>query len=109
MGAVLDPNLRTAKVRVDVRNPGIMRIGMFVTATFRGQKQVAHTAIPSTAILNLHDKNWVFAITPDKKFRRVEVQSGIALSGDLQEIDAGLAPGMQVVRNALTFQNTVEQ
>jgi cobalt-zinc-cadmium efflux system membrane fusion protein len=109
IGAVLDPNLRTAKVRVDVRNPGIMRIGMFVTATFRGQKQVAHTAIPSTAILNLHDKNWVFAITPDKKFRRVEVQSGIALSGDLQEIDAGLAPGMQVVRNALTFQNTVEQ
>ncbi|HWF13870.1 MAG TPA: efflux RND transporter periplasmic adaptor subunit [Candidatus Acidoferrales bacterium] len=109
IGAVLDPNLRTAKVRMDVRNPGMMRVGMFVTATFRSQKQVAHTAIPSTAILHLHDKNWVFAFTPDKKFHRVEVQSGIALPGDLQEINSGLAPEAQVVLNALTFQNTVEQ
>jgi cobalt-zinc-cadmium efflux system membrane fusion protein len=109
MGAILDPILRTAKVRMEVRNPGMMRVGMFVTATFRGQKQVAHTAIPSTAILHLHDKNWVFAITPDKKFQRVEVQAGITLPGDMQEINSGLAPGAQVVRNALTFQNTVEQ
>ena len=94
---------------MEVRNPGIMRLGMFVTATFRGQKQVTHTAIPSTAILHLHDKNWVFAITPDKKFQRVEVQAGITLPGDMQEINSGLAPGTQVVRNALTFQNTVEQ
>ena len=55
IGAILDPNLRTAKVRMEVRNPGIMRLGMFVTATFRGQKQVTHTDIPSTAILHLHD------------------------------------------------------
>ena len=55
IGAILDPNLRTAKVRIEVRNPGIMRLGMFVTATFRGQKQVTHTTVPSTAILHLHD------------------------------------------------------
>jgi cobalt-zinc-cadmium efflux system membrane fusion protein len=109
IGAILDPNLRTAKVRIQVRNPGIMRVGMFVTAKFLGQKQVAHTAIPATAILNLHDKNWVFAITPDKKFRRVEVQAGATLPGDLQEVISGLSPGTQVVRNALTFQNTVDQ
>ena len=35
IGAILDPNLRTAKVRIQVRNPGMMRLGMFVTATFR--------------------------------------------------------------------------
>src|SRR4029077_6971035 len=34
LGPVRDPNLRTAKVRVEVRNPGLMRVGMFVTATF---------------------------------------------------------------------------
>ena len=34
IGPVLDPQLRTAKVRIQVRNPGFLRLGMFVTATF---------------------------------------------------------------------------
>ena len=38
IGAVLDPSIRTAKVRIEVQNPGMMRLGMFVRATFRGQK-----------------------------------------------------------------------
>ena len=38
IGPVLDPNIRTAKVRIEVRNPGLMRVGMFVTATFHGQR-----------------------------------------------------------------------
>ncbi len=109
IGAILDPNLRTAKVRMEVRNPGIMRLGMFVTATFRGQKQVIHTTVPSTAILHLHDTDWVFVITPDKKFQRVEIVTGITLPGDMQEVVSGIMPGAQVVRNALTFQNTVDQ
>lgn len=109
IGAILDPNLRTAKVRMEVPNPGIMRLGMFVTATFRGQKQVTHTVIPSTAILHLHDTDWVFAITPDKKFQRVEIVAGVSLPGGMQEVVSGIAPGAQVVRNALTFQNTVDQ
>ncbi len=53
IGAILDPNIRTAKVRIEVRNPGMMRLGMFVTATFHGQKQEVHTEIPATAILHL--------------------------------------------------------
>lgn len=109
IAAILDPTLRTAKVRVQVQNTGIMRVGMFVTATFHGLKQVAHTAIPSTAILHLHDKDWVFASAPNNKFQRMEVQMGAALPGDMQEITSGLAPGTQVVRSALTFQNMVEQ
>ena len=32
----MDPNIRTAKVRLEVENPGLMRFGMFVTATFHG-------------------------------------------------------------------------
>lgn len=109
IGAILDPSLRTAKVRMEVRNPGIMRLGLFVTATFRGQKQVTHTVIPSTAILHLHDTEWVFAITPDKKFQRVEIVAGNSLPGDLQEVVSGLQPGAQVVRDALTLQNRVDQ
>ena len=109
IGAILDPNLRTAKVRIEVRNPGLMRLGMFVSATFRGQKQVTYTVVPSTAILHLHDADWVFAITPDKKFQRVGIVAGASLPGDLQEVISGIMPGVQVVRNALTLQNTVDQ
>jgi cobalt-zinc-cadmium efflux system membrane fusion protein len=109
IGAILDPNIRTAKVRMEVRNPGIMRLGMFVTATFHGQRQEIHTAIPATAILHLHDRDWVFVFTADKKFQRVEITSGITLPGNMQEVISGLKPGVQVVQNALIFQNTVEQ
>ena len=106
---VLDPTLRTAKVRIEVRNPGLMRVGMFVTATFHGQKQETHTVVPATAILHLHDREWVYVPAGDKKFQRTEVTIGPSLPNSLQEVISGLKPGTQVVRDALVFQNTVEQ
>jgi membrane fusion protein, heavy metal efflux system len=106
---VLDPTTRTAKVRIEVRNPGLMRVGMFVTATFHGQKKETHAAVPATAILHLHDRDWVYVPAGDKKFRRVEVTSGGTLLNRMQEIVAGVQPGQQVVSNALVLQNTVEQ
>jgi cobalt-zinc-cadmium efflux system membrane fusion protein len=106
---VLDPTLRTAKVRIEVRNPGLMRVGMFVTATFHGQKKEPHMVVPATAILHLHDRNWVYLPAGDKKFRRAEVTVGQMLPNNMQEILSGLQPGQQVVQNALVFQNTVEQ
>ncbi len=106
---VLDPTLRTAKVRIEVRNPGLMRVGMFVTATFHSQKKETHALVPATAILHLHDRNWVYVPAGDKKFRRVEVVDGQMLPGSMQEVISGIKPGVQVVQNALVFQNTVEQ
>ena len=38
IGPILEPNLRTAKVRIEVSNPGLLRVGMLVTATFQGQR-----------------------------------------------------------------------
>jgi membrane fusion protein, heavy metal efflux system len=106
---VLDPTLRTAKVRIEVRNPGLMRVGMFVTATFHGQKKEMHALLPAAAVLHLHDRNWVYVPAGDKKFRRVEVVAGQILPGNMQEVISGIKPGEQVVQNALVFQNTVEQ
>jgi cobalt-zinc-cadmium efflux system membrane fusion protein len=106
---VLDPTIRTAKVRIEVRNPGLMRVGMFVTATFHGQEKETHTIVPATAILHLHDRNWVYVPTGDKKFRREEVTVGQTLANNMQEILTGLQTGQQVVRDALVFQNAVEQ
>jgi len=106
---VLDPTLRTAKVRIEVRNPGLMRVGMFVTATFHGQKKETHAVVPATAILHLHDRDWVYVPAGDKKFRRVEVTSGNMLPGNMEEVLSGIQPGLQVIQNALVFQNTAEQ
>jgi cobalt-zinc-cadmium efflux system membrane fusion protein len=109
IGPILDPNLRTAKVRIEVRNPGLMRPGMFATATFYGQKTEKYAAVPATAILHLHDRDWVYEPAGGKEFRRVEVKSGEMLSGKMQAILSGVAPGQQIVTNALEFQNSVEQ
>jgi len=109
IGPVLDPNIRTAKVRIEVANPGLMRVGMFATATFHGQKQETFAAVPATAILHLHDRDWVYVPAGSKQFRRVEVNAGDMLSGNMQTILRGIAPGQQVIANALDFQNTVEQ
>jgi len=106
---VLDPTLRSAKVRIEVANPGLLRVGMFVTATFHGQKKEMHAAIPATAILHLHDRDWVYVAAGGKQFRRVEVTAGSMLASNMQEILSGIKPGEQVVQNALVFQSTVEQ
>jgi cobalt-zinc-cadmium efflux system membrane fusion protein len=106
---VLDPTIRTSKVRIEVANPGILRVGMFVTATFHGEKKETRAAVPASAILHLHDRDWVYVPAGEKKFRRVEVGAGQQLPGNLQEIVSGVKAGQQVVSNALVLQNTVEQ
>jgi cobalt-zinc-cadmium efflux system membrane fusion protein len=106
---VLDPNLRTAKVRLEVKNPGQMRIGMFVTATFFGKQPETHSAVPASAILHLHDREWVYAPLGNARFKRLEVVTGNMLPGNQQEIVSGIKPGDKVVSNALDLQNTVEQ
>jgi len=106
---ILDPNLRTAKVRLEVRNPGMLRLGMFVTATFHGLNRQARAMVPASAILHLHDRNWVFVPIGNGQFRRTEVIDGDMLPGNMQTIVSGINPGRRVVSNALVLNNTVEQ
>jgi cobalt-zinc-cadmium efflux system membrane fusion protein len=106
---VLDPNIRTAKVRLEVANPGMMRVGMFVTATFYGKHAETRAAVPAAAILHLHDRNWVYTPVTGGHFKRLEVVTGDMLPGNMQEVISGVKPGDQVVSNALVLQNTVEQ
>ncbi len=109
IGPILDPNTRTAKVRLELLNPGFMRLGMFVTATFHGLQKQIRTVVPASAVLHLHDRDWVYLPAEGKTFHRVEVTGGNMLAGNMQEIVAGLAPGDRVVSNALVLQSTVEQ
>ena len=54
IGSILDPNIRTAKVRIEVANPGgIMRPGMFATATLFSSQRFTFTSVPASSILHL--------------------------------------------------------
>jgi cobalt-zinc-cadmium efflux system membrane fusion protein len=111
MGAILDPSIRTAKVRIEVSNPGIMRLGMFVRATFRGQTREMHTIVPASAVLHMHDRDYIYVPAPGNRFRRVDVVGGDLLqtNTNLQEIKSGLTPGQQVVTNALVLDHVLAQ
>jgi cobalt-zinc-cadmium efflux system membrane fusion protein len=110
IGPILDPTIRTAKVRVEVANPSaLMRVGMFVNATFHGQKKERLATVPASAILHLHDRDWVYVPAGDKKFRRVEVKAGSTLPDKIQLVLSGIEPGQPVVLNALVMQNAAEQ
>lgn len=108
IGPVLDPSIRTAKVRIEVANPGVLRLGMFVTVTLMSRSASTHATVPASAILHLHDRDWVFVPGPDNSFRRVEVEGGEMRAGKLQEILAGITPGQQVVKDVLQLEATLE-
>lgn len=102
IGKILDPNIRTAKVRIELANPGIMRAGMFVTATFYGQHGRVYATVPSGAVLHLHDRDWVFIPAGNGQFRRTEITAG-KIIGAVQEVITGLSPGQRVVDDALAL------
>ena len=108
IGPVLDPTIRTAKVRIEVPNPGPFRLGMYVTATLLSRDTVAHAVVPATAILHLHDRDWVFEPAGKNQFKRVEVTPGDMLPNNMQEILSDIAPSQQVVRNVLELEATAE-
>ncbi len=108
IGPVLDPTIRTGKVRIDVPNSGILRLGMFVTATLIGRRNEVHATVPADAILHLHDEDWVFVPAGGNHFRRVAVEAGNMLPGNQQEILQGITPGQKVVKSVLELEATLE-
>lgn len=110
IGRVLDPNTRTAKVRLELDNKGgVLRPGMFATVTFTSRRSEERVVVPSTAVMRLHDKDWVFVALDGKRFRRTEVQIGPRQNNGQQEILSGVKAGDRIVTNALEFSSTVEK
>ena len=109
IGPVLDPSLRTAKVRIVVRNPGMLKLGMFVTATFSSIKKSSFAVVPAEAVLHLHDRDWVYVPAGANQFRRVEVRAGAMVAGNRQQILSGVQPGQQVVSKALLLDSAGNQ
>jgi membrane fusion protein, heavy metal efflux system len=107
---VLDPNTRSAKVRIVLANSkGLLRPGMFAVATFRSRKLHPVLVLPTTAIMRLHDKDWAFRKEALNRYRRVEVQTSGGSSDGWQEVRNGVKADDEVVRNALDFSTAVAE
>ena len=107
---VLDPATRSAKVRIVLPNQdGALRPGMFAVAKFRSRRTTNRVVVPATAIMRLHDKDWVFRKEGDKNFRRVVVQADGLTPDGMQEIREGMKPGDELVMNALEFSSGVAE
>jgi cobalt-zinc-cadmium efflux system membrane fusion protein len=107
---VLDPNTRTAKLRVEMDNgEGLMRPGMFATAELESSTSSPRLVLPTSALVQIHDGEWVFVQVGPKTFRRVQVRTGGEVAPGVQEILSGVSLGQNVVRNALGFVQSIEQ
>jgi len=107
---VLDPAIRAAKVRIVLSNSdGLLRPGMFAVATFRSRRLVARVVVPSTAVMRLQDKDWIFRKDGASQFRRLQVHViGSTQDGMLQLRD-DVKPGEQLVANALEFSTALAE
>ena len=109
IGRVLDATTRAAKVRLELDNAsGLMRPNMFASITFSSSSSKRQPVIPSSAILQLHDKNWVFQKAGNGSFRRQEIQTGTTLSDGKSEVLGGLSKGDEIAVNALQFSSAVD-
>ncbi len=102
ISSILDPQTRNAKVRIELDNPeGILRPGMFATATLVSESKTPQIVIPSSALFRMHEKYWVFFPRGGNKFQRAEVQAGAMQSDGYQQISTGLQTGEEIVANPL--------
>ena len=100
---VLDPNTRSAKVRIVLSNhDGSFRPGMYAVATFRSRRRQPRMVVPSTAIMRLQDKDWVFR-KEGEQFRRLEVHVLGGIADGMQAIRTAANAGDEIVADALAF------
>jgi RND family efflux transporter MFP subunit len=99
--AYIDPRVdmatRTAKVRVEVPNPGgALRFGMFVQVAFETGTGQRRTLVPRAAVQTVGERSVVYVRT-DEEGRFVErtVKLGPA-TGDHVQVDEGVKPGERV-------------
>jgi cobalt-zinc-cadmium efflux system membrane fusion protein len=101
----VDPQTRTAKVRVEVPNPeGRLRLGMYVTLAFTTPGEERTVVIPRSAVQTIGARQVVFVPAPDEegKFLARTVELG-PLRGDRIAIRSGVQPGEAVVTEGSFF------
>ncbi len=109
---VLDPNTRSAKVRIVL--PNRRRVLAARTCSrwpFSGRaKSQSRLVVPSASIMRLQDKDWVFRKEGPSQFRKVEVHAqGVTADGMQRLQDGPLKPGDELVANALEFSTAIAE
>ena len=98
----LDPQTRTAQVRLELANPGQqLKIGMYVNVTFAalGSAQSTTAVVPSVAVQNMNNQQVVFVATSDPNiFVMRPVRLGPENNGYYPVLE-GLNVGDRVVTN----------
>jgi membrane fusion protein, heavy metal efflux system len=101
----VDPQTRSAKVRVEVPNPeGHLRLGMYVTMTFSTSSGERVVVVPRAAVQTIGGRQVIFIAVPDEegKFLQRTVQLG-PLAGESYTVLQGLEPGAVVVTEGSFF------
>jgi membrane fusion protein, heavy metal efflux system len=107
---VLDPNLRSAKVRIVLANPsGTLRPGMYASATFHSRTVEPRLVVPSTAIMRLQDKDWLFRKDGQHRFRQIEVHALGTTPDGFQQVQGEVKAGDNVAINALDFSTAMAE
>jgi len=101
----VEPQTRTAKVRVELPNAdGRLRLGMYVSMTFRAPSGPPALAVPRAAVQALGERHVVFVEAPgeDGRFIQRPVTLGPAVEGSYVVLK-GLEPGDVVVTEGSFF------
>ncbi len=98
---ILNPDTRTARVRIELANPGLaIKPGMYATLRIDGSgRDGAVLSVPRSALLATGDRNLVFLKSGNGLLEPHEVVPGFA-NDDRVEILSGLALGDTVVASA---------
>lgn len=101
----VNPETRTAKVRVEVPNPrGELRLGMYADVVVTGAPGASVPVVPRSAVQNVGNRTVVYLANPKEPgtFTEREVRLGDT-SGEQVEVTAGLQPGDVVVTDGSFF------
>ncbi|HET9293144.1 MAG TPA: efflux RND transporter periplasmic adaptor subunit [Gemmatimonadales bacterium] len=95
----LDPETRTARIRVELPNPGLrLKPGMYATIRFQSAGGPV-VSVPRSAVLATGERNLVFVRDPDGRFTPRDVALGAA-TDERVEILRGVHAGEVVVASA---------
>jgi RND family efflux transporter MFP subunit len=95
---VLDPETRTARVRLELLNPGlILKPDMLANVTLQAQPRADVLSIPDAAVLRSGRRSLVFVATGGGHFEPRPVELGVDTGEGWIEIREGLREGERVV------------
>jgi membrane fusion protein, heavy metal efflux system len=110
IGAVVDPQTRTTKVRFLVANPGArLKPGMFATISLHQPSAAAALTVPVNAVFVESGRTFAYVQVGDREFSRRDVEAVPSGRRDRLRITRGLQPGDRVVSDGVLLIRQLER